>query len=330
MGAEKPKKSPVQKLTKDKIQTIKAMKKSAFLFFLAFVAGQAPGIAQMTPTDFFPFMEHSLIYGKSIRFEKKDIQTYYRAIKNPDTLRSRTFLTNAYRICIDNRHIPKTKKLVQASLEQLIFNCRNSACDLDFEVNALFVELMQPDLMNGKTKRLLKQICRDDYLYRSVLLPLASKTSSRACLQKIKNRFEDIASKKKVRLSDQEIAELGMLVKQGDSLAYRFVVEQIRTCQRVDDRTALQQIVDGLALIGGEAITNIVIDEVLMSDWELISGDYESSDYSIGYVAINRLITNLKNDRSLQVSLLDDDPEVSKKLMRDWVQKNRKNFNYRN
>lgn len=122
-----------------------------------------------------------------------------------------------------------------------------------------------------------------------------------------------------------------MLAKNGDSVAIHFIMEKIEFYKQNRRDFSLVRLVDSLEMIGGEVVTSIIIDSLLMSDWEFTSFDFEESDFLLGFRALSNLISNWDEDPGILGYLFDaNDFNITKKNIREWVQKNRKNFHYRN
>ncbi len=297
-----------------------------FFFFLF----HHSGFSQKKQPDYFLMLNNTSHIPDALQLSKKKAKQCYRDLKKAEAISTPDLFINIRNICMVNKNNKAIKKIAQASLEKLIFNYRNSTPHLKYEVS-IVSKILETRFINKKTKRILIRICKDERYRESSLFPLVSKTGSKKCLKKTTAAApypSDIDWQKR---SDQGILKLAISAKNRDSTAIKFFTESIALCQKNGDHFALIRLVDSLEMIGGEVITSIIIDSVLMSDREFTSFDFEHNDFLLGLRALSNLISNWDEDPVALGNLFDaNDFSITKKNIREWVQKNRKNLRYKN
>lgn len=232
-------------------------------------------------------------------------------------LPTRNLLMNLAAICEVNASKKWGKWFAHLSLERYLYLKSISPAGYPGDIYAVSHSLSFTPLRK-KTKRQIKKLClgRKSIPHQTDFSLIFSKIKSEKCLIIIKDKiYLDLQDPEK-EWSVEEIRDLGILVKNGDSFAKEKlsqVFEEI--VGKRSNEYLLKETVGELAAIGGKEISDMIIDKLLFSDNEFKDVDFSRSDFWLAIHTLSSLVIEFQ-DPSIW-DFYSEDEALMKKRVRE-------------
>lgn len=308
------------------------MKMKTIILFLIFILTQSRCFSQKVDSAFANQLSMKIMDKNQLELDRRMANKTYRYFYKSTLNVNSNFLINLFVVCNENAGNRVGKKFAHLSLERLLYLVNTKPSYYGSETKIVSYSLGSTNLFR-KTQRKINQLC-----IGQIPLPseadfhlIFSKIKSGECLDKIRRDLYREVEKSNDSWSVDNIRDLGILAKNGDSQALEKLNNIIGALTQAKDRSLLFNAVFQLEYVGGKVVADIIIDYLLFNDFEYSDFDDHFSYFGLAFATLPRIVYEFQN-RDIIADFYADavDYETTKKRVREWVLKNRDNFHYRN